>query len=192
MVDQQKELKNIVYLPFCKTVSVSFYGRAFILYGSLYLLALWIDDSTSIWTPYLLSCSKIILLLDKKFPFICKKNTSCNLETCSRQTAFHPYYFWYFQFWIFYFEITNHSSAWNPSRSHIRTTSKALPSHDTTRKALPLRPYSGPAPVDTEFARRKTQAAFRLSNQTFPRPEHTNSGGCHAASWKKRFWWTQR
>ena len=37
------------------------------------------------------------------------------------------------------------------------------------------------------ICKKKTQTVFRLLNQTFPRHEHTNSGGCHAASWKKRF-----
>ena len=149
-VDQQKELKNIVYLPSCKTVSALFMAEPLFF---MFRCILWHDESMIQYGYEHLIYYRVL----KSYCFLIKK-------------------------FLLYAKKPHRVTLKRVAGKHIRTTPKALPSRDTARKALPLRPYSGPAPVDTEFARRKTQAAFRLSNQTFPRPEHTNSGGCHAAS----------
>ena len=154
VVDQQKELKNIVYLPSCKTVSALFMAEPLFFMSRCIL---WHDESMIQYRYEHFIYYRVLksyCFLIKKFLLYAKKPHRVTLKRVAGKPLFAPIIFDSFNFEYFILKS----------------------------QTIPPPPYTGPAPVDTEFARRKTQAAFQLSNQTFPRPEHTNSGGCHAAS----------
>lgn len=182
VVDQQKELKNIVYLPSCKTVSALFMAEPLFF---MFRCILWHDESMIQYRYEHLIYYRVLksyCFLIKRFLLYAKKPHRVTLKRVAGKPLFAPIIFDSFNFELFHFKIIKPISCLKSFPSAYEPLQKPAFLCDTARKALPLRPYTGPAPVDTEFARRKTQAAFRLSNQTFPRPEHTNSGGCHAAS----------
>ena len=181
VVDQQKELKNIVYLPSCKTVSALFMAEPLFFMSRCIL---WHDESMIQYRYEHLIYYRVLksyCFLIKRFLLYAKKTHRVTLKRVAGKPLFAPIIFDSFNFEYFILK----SQTIPPPEILPERISEPLQKPcllAIPRKALPLRPYTGPAPVDTEFARRKTQAAFQLSNQTFPRPEHTNSGGCHAAS----------